>query len=95
VELQKATLEQLTKNLQVAIEKASQEKQEAEEKLLLQEKEHSKKLIALETDSKVKADLERALREKIELAAAAEKLRLSQELETKEKAARDAALQAE
>lgn len=60
-----------------------------------QEKEHAQKLIALETDSKVKADLEKAMREKIEKTAAAEKLRLSQELEVKEKATREAVLQAE
>jgi hypothetical protein len=34
VELQKAMLEKVTKNLQEAIEKASREKQEAEAKLL-------------------------------------------------------------
>lgn len=70
----------MTKNLQEAIERANFEKKEAENKLLQQEREHSQKLIALETDSKVKADLERAMREKIEKAAAEEKLRLSQEL---------------
>jgi hypothetical protein len=39
--------------------------------------------------------MERAMREKIEKAAEAEKLRLSKELEEKDKAVRDAALQAE
>jgi hypothetical protein len=59
-------LEELTKTLQQTIAQAQRDKADAEVQLQLQEKEHTAKLIAMESDSKIKADLEKNLRDKIE-----------------------------
>ena len=59
-------MEELTKTLQQTIAQAQRDKADAEAYLQLQEKEHTAKLIAMESDSKIKADLEKNLRDKIE-----------------------------